>query len=69
MILTGVRMRSVQTARLPSRNPVPVDEAQKPNDCWWLDFMSDSLTDGRSCRTLNVVDGFNPEGLTIEVDH
>ena len=31
--------------------------------------MSDSLTDGRSYRTLNVIDDFNREGLAIENDH
>jgi len=58
--------------RIPSRNSVPLDEAKQPNDCWSVDFMSDSLTDGRSYRTLNVIDDFNPrnrEGLAIEVDH
>lgn len=28
--------------------------------------MHDQLTDGRSCRLFNVIDDFNPEGLTIE---
>jgi len=31
--------------------------------------MSDSLTDGRSYRTLNVIDDFNREALAVEVDH
>ena len=30
--------------------------------------MSDSLTDGRSIRTFNVIDDYNREGLTIDVD-
>ena len=30
--------------------------------------MQDSLVDGRSFRTLNVIDDFNREGLRIEVD-
>ena len=33
-----------------------------------MDFMSDSLTDGRSFRTFNVLDDFNREGLGIDVD-
>ncbi len=33
-----------------------------------MDFMSDQLADGRSFRTLNVLDDFNREGLGIEVD-
>jgi putative transposase len=33
-----------------------------------MDFMSDSLADGRSLRTFNVIDDYNREGLGIEVD-
>lgn len=33
-----------------------------------MDFMADQLADGRSFRTLNVIDDFNREGLGIEVD-
>ena len=33
-----------------------------------MDFMADHPADGRSCRLLNVLDGFNREGLAIEVD-
>jgi putative transposase len=32
-----------------------------------MDFMADQLADGRSFRTLNVLDDFNREGLGIEV--
>ena len=64
-----LNLRIKPKRRFPSRNPVPLDDAQEPNDCWSLDFMSDSLTDGRWYRTLNVIDDFNREGLAIEVDH
>ena len=33
-----------------------------------MDFMSDSLVDGRRFRTFNVLDDYNREGLGIEVD-
>lgn len=33
-----------------------------------MDFMADQLADGRSLRTLNVLDDFDCEGLCIEVD-
>jgi len=33
-----------------------------------MDFMSDSLVDGRRFRLLNVMDDYNRESLAIEVD-
>jgi putative transposase len=38
------------------------------NQVWSMDFMSDSLKDSRSLRMFNVVDDFNREYLTIDVD-
>lgn len=64
-----LNLRIKPKKRLPARESVPLDEAQAPNDCWSLDFMSDSLTDGRAYRTLNVIDDFNREGLATEVDY
>ncbi len=39
-----------------------------PNPQWAMDFVSDSLAEERTIRTLNVVDLFTREGLAIEVD-
>jgi putative transposase len=33
-----------------------------------MDFMSDTLNEGRSIRTFNVIDDFNREGLGVDVD-
>ena len=38
------------------------------NLVWSMDFMSDTLNDGRSIRTFNVIDDFNREELGIDVD-
>ena len=42
--------------------------AQRPNQRWSVDFMSDQLADGRRFRLLNVVDDFTRECLAVEVD-
>ena len=33
-----------------------------------MDFMADQLWNGKSIRTLNIIDDFNREGLAIDVD-
>ena len=54
--------------RLPSRNPAPLAVPDQANQCWSMDFMSDSLCCGRRFRTFNLVDDFNREALAIEID-
>jgi len=48
-----------------------MDELAVPrqiNIMWSMDFMLDTLADGSSFRTFNVLDDYNREGLGIEVD-
>ena len=33
-----------------------------------MDFMNDSLIDGRLLRTFNVIDNYNREGFGIDID-
>src|SRR5687768_3072813 len=54
--------------RLPARTAHRLVVPTQSNQTWSLDFMSDSLCDGRTFRTLNVIDDFNREALWIEVD-
>ncbi len=54
--------------RLPERDPIPLVVPQAPNHVWSADFMSDSLYRGSRYRLFNVIDDYNRESLTIEVD-
>src|SRR5438477_10692192 len=40
----------------------------RPNECWALDFVSDTLASGRRIRCLTVVDCFTRESPAIETD-
>jgi putative transposase len=48
--------------------PEALNVPESINQVWSMDFMSDTLNDGRSIRTFNVIDDFNREGLSIDVD-
>jgi len=54
--------------RLPARTKQVLFQPEKMNQVWSLDFMTDSLWDGRRFRLLNVVDDYNREVLAIETD-
>jgi putative transposase len=54
--------------RLPARIKQPLVQPLGANERWSMDFMSDSMVDGRKLRTLNIIDDCNREALAIEVD-
>lgn len=62
----NIRRRSKK--RLPERIKQPLTVPAAPNQVWSIDFVSDSLADGRKFRMLNIIDDFNRESLAIEVD-
>lgn len=52
--------------RIPSRIKEPLVLPEKPNDTWSMDFMHDTLMNGRKFRVLNIIDDYNREALRIE---
>jgi len=62
----SVKRRRGRKRAVGTRAPMLVPTG--PNQRWSLDFVSDALSDGRRFRTLNVVDDFAREALTILVD-
>jgi putative transposase len=53
--------------RVPRRVQQPLLAPSTLDTCWALDFMVDTLYDGRRFRTLNGIDESNREGLAIEI--
>ncbi len=64
----GLNIQVKPKKRLPSREPKPLFQPEAANISWSLDFMRDSLSNGRAFRTLNIMDDFNREALWIEAD-
>lgn len=61
-------LRPKHRKRLKSERRGRPAPASEPNEVWTLDFTSDALCDGRSFRTLNIVDIFTRRCLAIEAD-
>ena len=53
---------------MPERVKQALTYTTAPNQMWSIDFMQDSLADGRKVRLFNVLEDFNRESLAIEAD-
>ena len=69
-LLEGLKLRSKPRKKLVAaapreKSPTP----DQPNRRWSMDFMRDTLGNGRPFRTFNVIDDGSREALRIEVDY
>lgn len=64
--LLGMNKRKRTRKRIPSRVKQPLCIPAKPNETWSMDFMHDTLMNGRKFRVLNVIDDYNREIIKIE---
>lgn len=64
----GLNIRRRARKRLPARAKQQLFAPDGPNKVWSLDFMHDSLWDGRCFRLLNIIDDYNRQVLRIETD-
>ena len=63
-----LNLRIKPKRRIKRDKPDALSVPTAVNQVWSMDFMSDSLIDGRTLRTFNVIDDYNREGLGIDVD-
>jgi putative transposase len=64
----GLKLRKRRRRSRAQVERVPLPPPTQPDERYSMDFMRDTLADGRVFRTLNIVDDYTRECLAIEVD-
>lgn len=62
----GLVRRAKRRRKLPDALRRPLSAPSELNEIWSMDFMSDSLEDGRMFRILNIIDDCNRECIISE---
>lgn len=63
-----LNIRRRRRKRLPQRVKQSLYQPASVNEVWSIDFMTDTLWDGRCYRLLNIIDDYNREVIHIESD-
>ncbi len=63
-----LNLRIKPKKRIVREKPQPLSVPTTINASWSMDFMHDSLSNGRAYRLFNVMDDFNREALGMEID-
>lgn len=66
--LMRLNLRNKRRRRIPVPLKEPLLRPIRPNVTWSMDFMHDTLQCGRKIRSLNIIDDFNREVLSIVID-
>ena len=65
----NLTVRKRKKVRRPPAERTPLNIATKINEVWSMDFVSDSLVNGRRIKCLTVADDFSHECVDIAVDY
>jgi putative transposase len=64
-----LNLRRKHKRRLPQRFREALCSPANVNQTWSMDFMHDTLTNGRKVRIFNLIDDYNREALAVEADY
>jgi putative transposase len=67
-VLHGLQLSLRRKQKCASQVRVPLGKAQRANEAWSMDFVSDVLDNGRRFRILTIVDQFSRECPLLEAD-
>lgn len=67
--IANLAVRKRRKAKRPLSERVPLQIAQRVNEVWSMDFVSDSLANARRIKCLTVADDFSHECVDIAVDY
>lgn len=65
----GMNRRKRSKRRIPNPERQALLQPTAANITWSMDFMHDSLENGRKFRTLNIIDDYNRQALAIEIKY